>query len=83
MYIQVLQELSEAGAQWIQIDEPILTSKLSSEEFEQVKQVYAAIHEAVPELNIILQTYFEKVANYEAVAALPVKVIWVKVGLPM
>ncbi|SES38579.1 5-methyltetrahydropteroyltriglutamate--homocysteine S-methyltransferase [Psychrobacillus sp. OK032] len=73
LYIQLLKELSEAGAQWVQIDEPILTSKLSSEEFEQVKQVYAAIHEAVPELNIILQTYFEKVANYEAVAALPVK----------
>lgn len=73
LYIQVLKELSEAGAQWVQIDEPILTSKLSSEEYEQLKQVYAAIHEAVPELNIILQTYFEKVANYEAVAALPVK----------
>lgn len=73
LYIQVLKELAEAGVQWVQVDEPILTSKLSSEEFEQVKQVYAAIHEAVPELNIILQTYFEKVTNYEAVAALPVK----------
>jgi len=73
LYIQVLKELSEAGAQWVQIDEPILTSKLSREEFEQVELVYAAIHKAVPELKIILQTYFEKVNNYEAVAALPVK----------
>lgn len=73
LYIQVLKELAEAGAQWVQLDEPILTSKLSGEELEQLKQVYAAIHEAVPELNIILQTYFEKVTNYEAVAALPVK----------
>ncbi len=29
-------------------------------------------NEAVPQLKIILQTYFEKVANYEAVAAIPV-----------
>ena len=37
-----------------------------------MQQAYAAIHEAVPQLKIILQTYFEKVANYEAVVALPV-----------
>ena len=29
LYIQVLKELAEAGAQWVQIDEPILTSELS------------------------------------------------------
>ncbi|MFJ7973262.1 5-methyltetrahydropteroyltriglutamate--homocysteine S-methyltransferase [Psychrobacillus sp. NPDC096389] len=73
LYIQVLKELAEAGAKWVQLDEPILTSKLSSEEIGQVKQVYTAIHEAVPGLNIILQTYFEKAADYEAVAELPVK----------
>ena len=68
----MLKELVEAGAQWVQIDEPILTSELSVEEFRLVEQTYAAINEAVPQLKIILQTYFEKVANYEAVAALPV-----------
>ena len=73
LYIEVLKELEEAGAEWVQIDEPILTSKLSKEDFEHVHQAYAEIHEAVPTLKIILQTYFEKVANYEAVAALPVQ----------
>ena len=72
LYIQVLKELAEAGAQWVQIDEPILTSELSIEEFRLVEQTYAAINEAVPQLKIIVQTYFEKIANYEAVAALPV-----------
>ena len=33
LYIQVLKELAEAGAEWVQIDEPILTSELSEEEF--------------------------------------------------
>ena len=73
LYIEVLKELEEAGVEWVQIDEPILTSKLSKEDFEHVQQAYAEIHEAVPTLKIILQTYFEKVANYEAVAALPVQ----------
>ncbi|MBO0602801.1 5-methyltetrahydropteroyltriglutamate--homocysteine S-methyltransferase [Sporosarcina sp. E16_3] len=72
LYIEVLKELVEAGAKWVQVDEPILTSKLSEEDFQHVQQAYAAIHEAVPQLKIILQTYFEKVANYEAVVALPV-----------
>ncbi len=72
LYIQVLKELAEAGAQWVQIDEPILTTKLSKEEFQYVQQVYAEIHEAVPQLKIILQTYFEKINFYEEVVALPV-----------
>jgi 5-methyltetrahydropteroyltriglutamate--homocysteine methyltransferase len=72
LYIQVLKELAEAGAEWVQIDEPILTRQLSDEDILLVQQTYAAIHEAVPTLKIILQTYFEKVANYEAVVALPV-----------
>ena len=68
----MLKELAEAGAQWVQIDEPIFTSELSIEEFRLWK-AYAEINEAVPQLKIIVQTYFEKVANYEAVAALPVE----------
>ena len=40
--------------------------------FKHVQQAYAAINEAVPQLKIILQTYFEKVDNYEEVVALPV-----------
>ncbi|NYF26348.1 5-methyltetrahydropteroyltriglutamate--homocysteine S-methyltransferase [Sporosarcina sp. JAI121] len=72
LYVEVLKELAEAGAEWVQIDEPIFTSQLSKEDLQHVQQAYAEIHEAVPQLKIILQTYFEKVANYEAVAALPV-----------
>lgn len=72
LYIQVLQELAEEGAEFVQIDEPILTSKLTAEEFEHVQKTYEAIGKAVPQLKIILQTYFEKVTNYEQVAALPV-----------
>ena len=37
-----------------------------------LQKAYAEIHKAVPQLKIILQTYFEKVTNYEKVAALHV-----------
>jgi len=72
LYIEVLKGLEEAGAEWVQIDEPILTSTLSEEDFKHVQQTYTAIREAVPQIKILLQTYFEKVANYEAVVALPI-----------
>ncbi len=77
LYIQVLSELAEAGATWVQIDEPILTSELTVEEFAQVEKTYAAIADAVPQLKIILQTYFEKISNYEQVSALPVHALGV------
>ena len=72
LYIQVLKELAEAGAEWIQIDEPIFTSELTKEELQAVEKVYKEIHNAVPQLKIILQTYFEKITNYEEISALPV-----------
>lgn len=72
LYIQVLTELAEAGAEWIQIDEPILTSKLSKDELHHIQQAYAEINQAVPQLKVILQTYFEKIDNYEKISALPV-----------
>ena len=64
LYIQVLQELAEAGAQWVQIDEPILKATCQKRISCKWNKAYAAINEAVPELKIIVQTYFEKVANY-------------------
>ncbi|MFD1928070.1 5-methyltetrahydropteroyltriglutamate--homocysteine S-methyltransferase [Sporosarcina siberiensis] len=72
LYIEVLKELAEAGAEWVQIDEPVFTSELSANEHKAVQKAYTAIHEAVPSLKIIVQTYFEKVANYAEVSALPV-----------
>ncbi|RCW64266.1 5-methyltetrahydropteroyltriglutamate--homocysteine S-methyltransferase [Saliterribacillus persicus] len=75
LYIQVLQELSAAGAAWIQIDEPILGTNLSEKELELVKDTYKKLKEAVPKSKIILQTYFETVQNYKEVIQLPVDAI--------
>ena len=73
LYIQILQELADEGVQWVQIDEPILVQKLSAEDLQRLKTIYGTIAKSVPNLNIILQTYFESVENYQDIIQLPVK----------
>ncbi|HLS60277.1 MAG TPA: 5-methyltetrahydropteroyltriglutamate--homocysteine S-methyltransferase [Virgibacillus sp.] len=73
LYVQVLKELAEAGATWVQIDEPIFSTSISKEVVAYAKEVYETFHREVPEINVIFQTYFERIFNYEAVIDLPVK----------
>lgn len=75
LYIEVLRELAEAGATWIQIDEPILSTNVSDAVLDEVEKVYKAFAEQVPEIQIILQTYFEKIFAYERIVKLPVEAI--------
>ncbi|MFC5651318.1 5-methyltetrahydropteroyltriglutamate--homocysteine S-methyltransferase [Paenibacillus solisilvae] len=73
LYVQLLQELESEGVQWVQIDEPILTTKLSGDDLQRLKTIYVTIAAKVPALNIMLQTYFESVDNYNDIVTLPVK----------
>ncbi|WP_163539476.1 5-methyltetrahydropteroyltriglutamate--homocysteine S-methyltransferase [Gracilibacillus sp. YIM 98692] len=72
LYKQVLQELAEAGASWVQFDEPILGTNLSNRELELVEKVYQSLKEAAPNVKLLLQTYFESVQNYKKIVELPV-----------
>ncbi|NOU86062.1 5-methyltetrahydropteroyltriglutamate--homocysteine S-methyltransferase [Paenibacillus sp. LMG 31460] len=72
LYVQMLQELAREGVQWVQIDEPILVTKLSAEDVQRLKTIYETFAASVPNLNIMLQTYFESVENYSDIVALPV-----------
>lgn len=73
LYTQLLQELASEGVQWVQIDEPILVTKLSNEDVQRLNKIYKTFAAAVPGLNIMLQTYFESVENYNDIVALPVQ----------
>ncbi|WP_019721573.1 5-methyltetrahydropteroyltriglutamate--homocysteine S-methyltransferase [Heyndrickxia coagulans] len=73
LYIEVFADLQRAGATWIQVDEPILSTTLDKEELGCFKETYEAFHQAVPNLNILLQTYFESIDHYQDVTALPVQ----------
>ncbi|MDQ0205241.1 5-methyltetrahydropteroyltriglutamate--homocysteine S-methyltransferase [Alkalicoccobacillus murimartini] len=73
LYAQLLEELNNAGAAWVQIDEPFLNGEVSSSDLDFLQEVYAQLDVAAPELNILLQTYFEAVDEYEAIVNLPVQ----------
>ncbi|TCZ80781.1 5-methyltetrahydropteroyltriglutamate--homocysteine S-methyltransferase [Paenibacillus albiflavus] len=72
LYVQILQELAEEGVQWVQIDEPILVTKLSDADVQHLHHIYTTFADAVPGLKLILQTYFESVENYCDIIKLPV-----------
>ncbi len=72
LYAKVLNELAEAGAQWVQMDEPILATTLAEEDLRQIARIYAYFAAEVSGVKLQLQTYFEAVDHYEAVVALPV-----------
>ncbi|ENH97710.1 5-methyltetrahydropteroyltriglutamate--homocysteine S-methyltransferase [Gracilibacillus halophilus YIM-C55.5] len=72
LYQQVFSELAEAGARWIQVDEPILATNLSTAEWELIEACYTKLTEAVPEANLLLQTYFSDIPDYQRLIQLPV-----------
>ena len=68
VYIEVLKELEDLGAEYVQIDEPSLCTDLSAEAKEAYRKAYAAIRKATG-LKIILTTYFGGLADNAALAA--------------
>ncbi|HVY03385.1 MAG TPA: 5-methyltetrahydropteroyltriglutamate--homocysteine S-methyltransferase [Caulobacterales bacterium] len=73
VYGEVLRELSAAGAQWVQIDEPCLALDLSAAERNALTHAYDMLSEAAPGLKIMLASYFGAFgANLATALALPV-----------
>ena len=73
VYFELLKKLQNAGAVWIQIDEPFLTLDLSSKEKEVYNYVYSALKKQFPQLKTVLTTYFEGLAeNLDLAVSLPV-----------
>jgi 5-methyltetrahydropteroyltriglutamate--homocysteine methyltransferase len=73
LYVQILQELSSEGVEWVQIEEPILVTKVSESDLQLLKKIYGTFNTSVPNLKIMLQSYFESVEHYSDIVALPVQ----------
>ncbi|MEH7108401.1 5-methyltetrahydropteroyltriglutamate--homocysteine S-methyltransferase [Bacillus sp. JJ1764] len=73
LYAEILRELQKEGVEWVQIDEPILSTTISKEEVALFKGVYRTLHEAAPNVKVILQTYFDSIEHFEDVISLPVQ----------
>ena len=73
VYIQILSRLQQAGATWIQLDEPSLALDLTAKEKSAIRYAYQKIAESLPELKIVIATYFDALLdNTELAVALPV-----------
>ena len=72
VYGEVLRQLAEAGAEWVQMDEPCLVLDLDAEAKQAYVDAYARLH-AVPGIRILLATYFGGLGdNLPLAAKLPV-----------
>lgn len=73
VYEEVISRLAEQGARWIQIDEPILVTGVDEATMAATAKVYAALAEKKGNTRIILNTYFDHVADiYTDLVNLPV-----------
>jgi 5-methyltetrahydropteroyltriglutamate--homocysteine methyltransferase len=73
VYIEVLRELAYRGAEWVQIDEPCLVLDLDIVAQQALHYAYTEIAKAVPQLKIMLASYFGGLGgNRDTALALPV-----------
>jgi len=76
VYLEVLKELDDADAHYIQFDEPCLSLNLTDAERKVFVKVYNNIKKAFPNLHIILATYFECYGdNLQTALHLPIQTL--------
>jgi 5-methyltetrahydropteroyltriglutamate--homocysteine methyltransferase len=81
VYVEALRLLAKAEVEWVQLDEPIFALDLTEPERSHLRQTYASLTEAVPELKLIVSTYFNDLGeNLPAFAQLPVHGLHIDAG---
>ena len=78
VYGEILGKLAAQGAEWVQLDEPILTLDLDAEWRSAFLGAYQKLRAAAPGLKVVLATYFGELRENVALAAsLPIEVLHV------
>jgi len=73
VYEEVLRQLAKAGAEWIQIDEPMLTLDIREEAHQAFAYSYRRLAISSSKLRLLIATYFEGLgANLAIALNLPV-----------
>lgn len=76
VYIEILKTLQVSGAHWVQLDEPFLTMDLGDKAKKSFETAYAKLQKAVPDLKMIVATYFEGLKDNTSLAlSLPVSAL--------
>ncbi len=76
VYAEVLQQLADAGADWVQLDEPCLALDLTPNAQAVFRQAYTFLKNMAPRLKFMLTTYFGALQeNLPTALALPVEAL--------
>ena len=67
-YIDILEQLEQLGAEYVQIDEPFLNTDITDDVKDAYRKAFARINESV-RLKIVLTTYFDGLADNARLAA--------------
>ncbi|MCW0219134.1 MAG: 5-methyltetrahydropteroyltriglutamate--homocysteine S-methyltransferase [Prosthecobacter sp.] len=80
VYVQILQRLQKLGAEWVQIDEPILGLDLTETQRDALLVSWQRIAQETPALKIIATSYFSELReNLPLYLSLPVHALHVDV----
>lgn len=73
VYEEIIGKLADAGAQWIQLDEPVFSLDLEDKQRDALKIAYERLANAKASAKLLVTTYFGGVLdNLDAYLALPV-----------
>ncbi|MGZ9097520.1 MAG: 5-methyltetrahydropteroyltriglutamate--homocysteine S-methyltransferase [Micavibrio sp.] len=73
VYVDLIKQLSAAGAQWIQLDEPFLALNLDARTQALYRDAYKTLADAAGSTKLFVATYFESLHdNLDTALALPV-----------
>jgi len=73
VYVDMLRRLANAGADWVQLDEPCLVLDLDDVKRRALQQAYGFLARELPSLKIMLATYFGDIGdNLNSALSLPV-----------
>ena len=73
VYAEVLAQLGKLGAEWVQLDEPVLVEDRTPAELEALERAYGRLAAVQGAPKIVVATYFDHVGeSYPVLARLPV-----------
>jgi 5-methyltetrahydropteroyltriglutamate--homocysteine methyltransferase len=76
VYEQLLEKLHASGADWVQLDEPVLAADRTGEELEALRHAYKRLGTRLRRPCLLLSTYFGEIGNaLPVLAASPVEAI--------
>jgi 5-methyltetrahydropteroyltriglutamate--homocysteine methyltransferase len=76
VYEQLLEKLQAVGADWVQLDEPVLAADRTGEELEALRHAYKRLGSSLRRPLLLVSTYFGEIGNaLPVLAASPVEAI--------